>query len=311
MNVHRILLLGALILLGACKEERLVLHFEQPVASGWGLDSQYQQAILDGLQNAGIDSSQATLDTRDNGKAVAVSFPEDALSQQQQTSLTTYFDDLLKARAEAQQVRLRIKQQEPEVVKGDPFADTIRMLQAKANTMRLQFTSRIEYFDTPRLMYQEREAPGVRVYQSSPVHCQVTLGLEKPLPQIHYQLNAPGESGSVDMLNPFLATQSLRLPSSVSIGNSDLDKAVAEGHYRYKLITSANARANQADELVFFFGELGLIDHRGGLTTTDLGKFEANCLKRIMAAGRPFTFHYGNSLDRLIAVDYRFGETAR
>lgn len=283
MNDRRIMLLGTLALLGACKEERLVLHFEQPVASGWGLDSQYQQAILDGLQNAGIDSSQATLDTRDNGKAVAVSFPEDALSQQQQ---------------------------EPEVVKGDPFADTIRMLQAKANTMRPQFTSRIEYFDTPRLMYQEREAPGVRLYQSSPVHCQVTLGLEKPLPQIHYQLNAPGERGSVDMLNQFLATQSFRLPSSVSIGNSDLDQAVTEGHYRYKLITSANARANQADELVFFFGELGLVDHRGGLTTTDLGTFEASCLKRVIAAGRPFTFHYGNSLDRLVAVDYLFSEQA-
>lgn len=306
MNIRRIMLLGTLALLGACKEERLVLHFEQSVSSGWGLDSQYQQAILDGLENAGIDSSQATLSTRDNGNAVAVSFPKDALDQQRQANLTTYFDDLLKARAEAQQVRLRIKQQEPEVVKGDPFADTIRMLQAKANKMRPQFTSRIEYFDTPRLMYQEREAPGVRLYQSSPVHCQITLGLEKPLPQIHYQLNAPGESGSVDMLNQFLATQSFRLPSSVSIGNSDLDQAVAKGHYRYKLISSPNARSNQADKLVFFFGELGLVEHRGGLTTTDLGKFESNCLKRVISTGRPFTFHYGNSLDRLVAVEYLF-----
>lgn len=308
MNIRRIMLLGTLALLGACKEERLVLHFEQPVSSSWRLDSQYQQAILDGLENAGIDSSQATLSTRDNGKAVAVSFPKNALGQQQQASLNTYFNDLLKAHAAAQQVRLRIKQQEPELVEGDPLANTVRMLQEKANKMRPLFTSRIEYFDTPRLTYEEREAPGVRLYQSSPVHCQVTLMLEKPLPQIDYQLNVPGESSSASMLNQFLAVQSFRLPSSVSIGNSDLDQAAAEGHYRYKFVTSANARSKQADELVFFFGELGLVEHRGGLTTDDLGKFESNCLKRVIAAGRPFTFHYGNSLDRLVAVDYSFGE---
>lgn len=308
MNIRRIMLLGTLALLGACKEERLVLHFEQPVSSGWRLDSQYQQAILDGLENAGIDSSQATLSTRDNGKAVAVSFPKDVLGQQQQASLTTYFNDLLKARAEAQQVRLRIKQQEPELVEGNPLADTIRMLQEKANKMRPLFNSRIEYFDTPRLTYEEHEEPVVRLYQSSPVHCQITLGLEKPLPQIDYQMNIPGETRNARTLNQFLAVQSFRLPSSVSIGNSDLDQAVTEGRYRYELITSPNARSNQADELVFFFGELGLVEHWGGLTTNDLAKFESNCRKRVIAAGRPFTFHFGNSLDRLVAADYLFSE---
>lgn len=310
MNVRRIMLLGSLALLGACKEERLVLHFEQPVTSGWGIDAAYEHAILGGLKNAGIDSSQATLSTRDSGKVVAVSFPEDALGQQQQASLTTYFNDLLKARTEAQQVRLHIKQQEPEQAEGDPLSDTARMLQEKANKMRPIFTSRISAFDTPRLTYQEQEKPGIRLYESSPVRCQVTLGLESPLPHIDYQLNLPGESSSTSMLNQLLGLQSFRLPSSMSIGKSDLDQAVAEGHYAYKLITSPNARHKQADELVFFFGELGDVVHSGGATTTDLGKFESACLERVIAAGRPFTFHYGNSLDRLVGVDYLFSEQA-
>ncbi|MCQ4289556.1 hypothetical protein NA647_19290 [Pseudomonas stutzeri] len=113
MIVRRILLLGSMVLLSACKEERLPLHFEQTVASGWSVEPVYKQAILEGLDDAGVDGSQATLSVRDNGLVVAVSFPDNALDQDQQERLAAYFDDLLKARTEAEKVRLRIKHEDP------------------------------------------------------------------------------------------------------------------------------------------------------------------------------------------------------
>lgn len=307
MHVHRIMLLGLLALLGACKEERLVLHFEQPVTSSWGIDAAYEHAILDGLKNAGIDSSQAALSTRDSGKVVAVSFPEDALSQQQQASLITYFNDVLDARTEAQQVRLQIKQQSLEQAEGSPLFDATHILQEKANKMRPLFTSRISYFDTPSLTYLDQEKSGKSLY--SRVRCEVTLVLENTLPQIDYYPNFLGESNRTNRVNQLLEELvSFRLPSSMTIGRSDLNHAVTEGHYEYRLITSPNTRNKQADKLVFFFGELGDVAHFYGTTTTDLGEFESACMDRVIAAGRPFTFHYGHSLDRLVAVEYLFGE---
>lgn len=304
MHLRYLLLLLSLTLLSACEEEHLLLRFDTPVSGFLGIDVEYKQAILRGLDEAGVDSSQASLSIQEGGLVVAVSLPDSALDQAGQQSLSRYFDQQVSDRANAEKVRLHIHTEAPTSPEGAAYADVRQMLHDKASKMRPLFTSRVEYVDGPELTYQDRNQKSLPfAQQTSTAFCQLTVGLEKPLPQIDLVLSIPGSP-----LNAFLGLQSFRLPSSLSIGDSDLDKGVAEKRYEYRLTSSGNAE--RADILVFTFGDLGQVQHMNGTVSGSLDDLEAACLARVASAGRPFTFHHGHTLDRLVAVEYRFADAS-
>lgn len=305
MRLHHLLLLGSLALLSACKEERLLLRFDEPVDALLGIDADYKQAILRGLDEAGVDSGQASLSVREGGLVVAVSLPDSALDQERQQSLARYFDRRISDRSHAGTVRLRIHSEAPVDAEDSLPSEIQQMLREKASKMRPLFTSAIESLSEPDVSYWEsgrQTLPSLLLPQTSPVFCQLTVGLKQPLPQIDHQLSLPGSP-----LNALLGLGSFRLPSTLSVGDIDLAEGVAAKRFNYELQSSGPS--SRVDQLVFSFGDLGQVQHQNGRVSGEsLEQLESACLTRIIDAGRPFSFHFGRSLDRLVAVEYRLAD---
>src|SRR5690606_24234441 len=96
---------------------------------------------------------------------------------------------------------------------------------------------------------------------------------------------------------------------SLSFGDIDLAEGVAAKRFSYEL--GSSGLSSRVDQLVFSFGGLGQVQHQGGKVSGEsLEQLESACLTRIIGAGRPFSFHFGRSLDRLVAVEYRFANAA-
>lgn len=303
MHLRHLLLLGSLALVSACKEERLLLRFDEPVDALLGIDADYKQAILRGLDEAGVDSGQASLSVREGGRVVAVSLPDSALDRERQLSLTHYFDQLVSDRTHAGTVRLRIHNEAPADAEDSPPSEIQQMLREKASKMRPLFTSAIGGIGEPQVSYRESGRQTFAfVPETSPVFCQLTISLKQPLPQIDHQLSLPGSP-----LSALLSLQSFRLPSTLSFGDIDLAEGVAAKRFSYEL--GSSGLSSRVDQLVFSFGGLGQVQHQGGKVSGEsLEQLESACLTRIIDAGRPFSFHFGRSLDRLVAVEYRLAD---
>lgn len=315
MRLPAMLLLSLGLLLGGCDKDSLTLRFNGNItdASGSELDPAYAQAVLDILQRERFDLATINL-ALEGDSGIDVGFGEKPLSTQQRQRLQAIFGEVLEARgAWSNQLQLDIQEDK---LDGSAINALGGLM---TEPMREHWRKQLEQL--PR-HYPSQLGLGAPIslefsnWQGIPdfgwvevdADCKVLATLSEPLPNLTYQLISDGAPESMTM--GMLSGMTQSVPSQLSFADPALQKLIDDLQPTYRLQRSKymDSSVEGYDEILFDFGSQGKVELLDRRPLKPVDGLKAACERSIMAAGRPFAFFYGASIDRLESVEYSFSE---
>jgi hypothetical protein len=305
--------LSLCLLLAACGGDDLVLRFDTPVeAASGGLDPALRESLALALAERQFDEEQFRIELLDDKQSVRVVFADDPLPAERRQALRDLFDQRLEARRNwsgGMTLEIQPERFDQQLRSGTGIllaAPEREKFRRKVEGMRREFASELNFTGDIQLTYQPREQTFALATSTDEIFCQTSATLGKPLPELRYQLQgAAALGGLLQMMNQMAP---LTIPHRLRFADQEMQASIDGERFATSLQAWRGAEDSRMREMVFNFGSIGSVQHINGTVYSSLDDREQECLARIIAAGRPFTFFYGRTLDRLQAVEYRFGE---
>lgn len=318
MRHFRFLPLSLCLLLAACGGDELLLHFDTPVhADAGGIHPALQRSLEQALADQLFGSEQFDLKLLSDQQSVRVRFSGEPLDAARRQSLQDYFAARLDARKQwSGKMSLLIQ---PERLdehlnnSGGAFLNDEQreQLRKKAEGMRPQFGTTLAFSGEVELVYEKREQPFVLATSTDKAFCQISAALEKPLPQLSYRLQTAADPRLDSLFQLMGQVVPISIPHHLRFADTELQTSIDNGSLAYVLRADPLRAENGGERsryMVFEFGSVGEVTHMSGQVSS-MEHYERDCLERVIQAGRPFTYFYGKSLDRLQSVEYRFKES--
>ncbi|MWV14677.1 hypothetical protein F3I16_01355 [Pseudomonas sp. L-22-4S-12] len=319
MRRLRLLFLPLCLLLTACDRDELVLHFDTPISTlTGGIEPALRESLEQALQEQHFDAEQFDLELLENEQSLRVSFAE-PLDAARRQAVQGYFAGRLEARKQwSGKLTLEIQPERldehlAQTTGGLLAKEQREQLRKRAEAMRRQFESQLTFHGEAELVYSAREQDFPLATSSDETFCQLSAILDKPLPEISYRLQAGGNDV---LLNDFFQMVGriapISIPHRMQFADANLQAIMDAAAVSYVLrpIPWAKEGDKRLRMMTFQFGSVGMVTHMDGMVTGSLERYERECLQRIIDAGRPFTYFYGKTLDRMHTVDYFFQEAS-
>lgn len=297
MNLYKLLpLLGALLLAG-CKEDFMSLQFERPVGyQNHQIHSNVSTLLTEAIRSRGIAPERIVLELDEQDTRIIHLALDGELSTEQRTALRALFDDILKARAASSMAVDLTLQAQPGAATPQPIPLEL------AITPEVQLSARYQYLDRAIGLFNQSGVP-VQII------CSIEGQLNGELPfkglsvrQIseqspeHAYLNYRTQNFQRKTMPVLMQVKDAQLRESMSKGEIRLwsEEQIVDDLLRTKLQLSIEI-GNLGDQVLAADFSA---DSRQDAWTSE-------CAKKIEQLGRPFSFHVGSGLDRLLAVSYQ------
>lgn len=297
--------LFSVLLLSGCTEEFASLRFGEStqkkfVAEGYVSYVSYREILLDELAKIGVsvDQLEVVTDKRDS-RVLNLSFKSRSFDAGQRALVRGYLERQLadrKASSYSATLQLYPEKSKP----GDARHVT--------ETRRFQTVPiRIEPRGEPKTLitYFRRGLPGIAVEDE--MQCNFAFPLQDPLYFQALKLfsndveRAEVESGTGVWVR--YRASSEELPARLVFDDANLTRLIDEGEADIHMV---EVLAGKISEFSFMIDGLSSGTHtNGGAEIGIYYDLHRQCNELIGALGRPFSFHMGGGMDRLISVTYK------
>jgi len=300
MKWWKVLPVLASVLLVGCKEDFMTLHFDESLGeyTGRQIKGSYRQLLREAIRAQGIDLENAEIKLdRDDGKIIHIAVSNKVTSKQRD-ALRTFFEDIAKAREQSSMLVDMTVDAGPEATASASIPLNLEahnrvQLMVRYNTLDWGLASAGQTGATVEIMC----AMGGKLKGNIPF---------KPM-DIYRIPDRSFEDVIIRRLGP-------TKHAVMTIRDSQLRELVVSG--QIKLWDLPLPQLSFSSDHIPLFIELGSLgshtiasDSMGfaGVTLENDNRYDhwwRECNDKVRQLGRPFSFHSGNTLDRLKAVTY-------
>ncbi|WP_409283312.1 hypothetical protein [Pseudomonas protegens] len=312
MKTRYLLLLPLLLSLAGCKEDFATLHFQDSVRSDPKAGPQYsdqlvheayKQSIYAALGAQGLDPDAIALerDEKDD-KVIHLRLVDYSLSPEQRGQLKAVFEQVTRARqASSMILHLELDNTKASVTPPGPSGLPDSMDATLEFDPTFEMLLDRSYEDSLQAIVNAREIEG-------PVSCKINahLTLPTPLQLIGYEAleQDNSERGLISLLTR--GGSIAKVPLKVHFDDPDLSRHLQQKTIQAWPSSSKSTRPAPVplDEFAIVIGSIGVQTLTSALPfDTRKDELQELCNQQMQALGRPFTFHMGRTLDRLVSVE--------
>lgn len=312
MKPRYLLLLPLLFALTGCKEDFATLHFQDSVRSDPKAGPQYsdqlvheayKQSIYTALGAQGLDPDAIALERdKDDDKVIHLRLVDYSLSPEQRGRLRAVFEQVTEARkASSMNLHLELDNAQAKVTPSgsSDLPDSIDASLAFEPEFGMLLDR--SYEDSMQAIVNAREIEG-------PVSCKITARLSMPVPLKLVAYEALEQENSERGLISLLTRSGsiAKVPFKVHFDDPDLNRLLQQKAVQAWPSSSKVTRPAPVplDEFAIVIGSIGVQTLTSALPfDTRKDELQELCNQKMQATGRPFTFHMGRSLDRLVSVE--------
>jgi hypothetical protein len=314
MSMHclKVIVLMSLVFLSGCKEEFAVLEFDVPVEQRQVVSAQayisvdYREMLRERLTAHGIDLNRIEL-TKDKGnsKILNVVFPYGSMSVPQREQIKAVLTDIISSRT-----HWKFK------ANLQPHWNTLNLTSEAGRQLALEISQQmtLESADPFKVILAGKATFDSVISTlldnkvSQEFFCHVELKLQNAIPFASIisvdAFDPPeGVTGNVMLKKIMPGNSAYKVPATFYVEDDNMRRTIKEK----KLVISNSVLpdGNDVKALSFEVGSLGEQASRGGkLSGSSYHRLEKQCMEMAGNLGRPFSFQFGNGLDRLNKVTF-------
>lgn len=298
-------MLFSALLLAGCTEEFATLHFGDSinktfVAEGYASKISYREFLLGELAKRGVSVDQLDIETDEkNSKVLNLSFKSRFFDQDQKKRVRDYLDQQLADRKAASfSATLHAY---PERVK--PRDDRHALETLKRSTTQ----TRVEPRGAPstQVTYLRRGLSSVKVQGEMQCHFESLLSEPLPFEALRLLSSEADKAEAQSNTNVWVRYRyySEDIPALLVFDDANLARLIDKGEID---IDIEKKLAGKISTFSFAIDGLSSGTHTNGRAEPDIYyDLHRQCNELIGALGRPFSFHMGGGMDRLISVTYK------